>query len=53
MASPAAAAIRRALRTTFALRPVIAEAHTNGLPLAENAINELSEGTPWKVFGRL
>jgi hypothetical protein len=33
-------------RCTSALRPLIAEAHTNGLPLAENAINKLVTMTP-------
>ena len=33
-------------KCTAALRPLIAEAETNGIPLAENAINELVATTP-------
>ena len=33
-------------KCTSALRPLIAEADTNGIPLAENAINELVAATP-------
>ena len=33
-------------KCTSALRPLIAEAKTDGIPLAENAINELVATTP-------
>jgi hypothetical protein len=33
-------------KCTFALRPLITEAEPNGIPLAENAINELVATTP-------
>jgi hypothetical protein len=33
-------------KCTSVLRPLIAEANTNGIPLAENAINELVAVTP-------
>ena len=33
-------------KCTSTLRPLIAEAKTNGIPLAENAINELVALTP-------
>ena len=33
-------------KCTSVLRPLIAEAKTNGIPLAENAINELVATTP-------
>ena len=46
-------------KCTSVLRPLIAEAKTNGIPLAENAINELVAVTPvpfkemrWKAFDR-